>query len=387
MDLREALINKYNTPLTFIRVEPIMKDVGDYIDYTINNIEKIVIRNDDLFMNLDGGEVVILRVPNPAIEDGPISNRILDIDIIKDDKTYNSIIDLSSKNVMVILDNGVLTLLLQKINSDILNIINGREELLQNYPLISYDSKMDGSNKLITTFMYQDTPIDIPRVIEYTHSIINTREDNIIASNEINKFYNKCKDNISNLDMIFNKLMPGKDLMLIYNGGLYKLSCGDDGNATISYVIVNNDYSITMKKLDKGYSDIIDMILNYQCNIVELTDYIVYGGVIMNNKFQIVDVTLPEINDYYNMRNYIDEIDKYCEDNDDLSNDLIYLQAKLLETNYKKYNTKKYFKDNTLIISNGRIISTVVFNQIVEKYIEAVKDNMIEDENNDSSKE
>lgn len=387
MDLREALINKYNTPLTFIRVEPIMKDVGDYIDYTINNIEKIVIRNDDLFMNLDGGEVVILRVPNPAIEDGPISNRILDIDIIKDDKTYNSIIDLSSKNVMVILDNGVLTLLLQKINSDILNIINGREELLQNYPLISYDSKMDGSNKLITTFMYQDTPIDIPRVIGYTHSIINTREDNIIASNEINKFYNKCKDNISNLDMIFNKLMPGKDLMLIYNGGLYKLSCGDDGNATISYVIVNNDYSITMKKLDKGYSDIIDMILNYQCNIVELTDYIVYGGVIMNNKFQIVDVTLPEINDYYNMRNYIDEIDKYCEDNDDLSNDLIYLQAKLLETNYKKYNTKKYFKDNTLIISNGRVISTVVFNQIVEKYIEAVKDNMIEDENNDSSKE
>ena len=323
MDLREALINKYNTPLTFIRVEPIMKDVGDYIDYTINNIEKIVIRNDDLFMNLDGGEVVILRVPNPAIEDGPISNRILDIDIIKDDKTYNSIIDLSSKNVMVILDNGVLTLLLQKINSDILNIINGREELLQNYPLISYDSKMDGSNKLITTFMYQDTPIDIPRVIGYTHSIINTREDNIIASNEINKFYIKCKDNISNLDMIFNKLMPGKDLMLIYNGGLYKLSCGDDGNATISYVIVNNDYSITMKKLDKGYSDIIDMILNYQCNIVELTDYIVYGGVIMNNKFQIVDVTLPEINDYYNMRNYIDEIDKYCEDNDDLSNDLI----------------------------------------------------------------
>ena len=387
MDLREALINKYNTPLTFICVEPIMKDVGDYIDYTINNIEKIVIRNDDLFMNLDGGEVVILRVPNPAIEDGPISNRILDIDIIKDDKTYNSIIDLSSKNVMVILDNGVLTLLLQKINSDILNIINGREELLQNYPLISYDSKMDGSNKLITTFMYQDTPIDIPRVIGYTHSIINTREDNIIASNEINKFYNKCKDNISNLDMIFNKLMPGKDLMLIYNGGLYKLSCGDDGNATISYVIVNNDYSITMKKLDKGYSDIIDMILNYQCNIVELTDYIVYGGVIMNNKFQIVDVTLPEINDYYNMRNYIDEIDKYCEDNDDLSNDLIYLQAKLLETNYKKYNTKKYFKDNTLIISNGRVISTVVFNQIVEKYIEAVKDNMIEDENNDSSKE
>ena len=387
MDLREALINKYNTPLTFIRVEPIMKDVGDYIDYTINNIEKIVIRNDDLFMNLDGGEVVILRVPNPAIEDGPIPNRILDIDIIKDDKTYNSIIDLSSKNVMVVLDNGVLTLLLQKINSDILNIINGREELLQNYPLISYDSKMDGSNKLITTFMYQDTPIDIPRVIGYTHSIINTREDNIIASNEINKFYNKCKDNISNLDMIFNKLMPGKDLMLIYNGGLYKLSCGDDGNATISYVIVNNDYSITMKKLDKGYSDIIDMILNYQCNIVELTDYIVYGGVIMNNKFQIVDVTLPEINDYYNMRNYIDEIDKYCEDNDDLSNDLIYLQAKLLETNYKKYNTKKYFKDNTLIISNGRVISTVVFNQIVEKYIEAVKDNMIEDENNDSSKE
>lgn len=387
MDLREALINKYNTPLTFIRVEPIMKDVGDYIDYTINNIEKIVIRNDDLFMNLDGGEVVILRVPNPAIEDGPISNRILDIDIIKDDKTCNSIIDLSSKNVMVVLDNGVLTLLLQKINSDILNIINGREELLQNYPLISYDSKMDGSNKLITTFMYQDTPIDIPRVVGYTHSIINTREDNIIASNEINKFYNKCKDNISNLDMIFNKLMPGKDLMLIYNGGLYKLSCGDDGNATISYVIVNNDYSITMKKLDKGYSDIIDMILNYQCNIVELTDYIVYGGVIMNNKFQIVDVTLPEINDYYNMRNYIDEIDKYCEDNDDLSNDLIYLQAKLLETNYKKYNTKKYFKDNTLIISNGRVISTVVFNQIVEKYIEAVKDNMIEDENNDSSKE
>ena len=178
--------------------------------------------------------------------------------------------------------------------------------------------------------------------------------------------------------MIFNNLKYGHDLLLLNIDVLYKVSYEDD-HITIYRIMVNNDYTITMRPIKM---DIIDIILKYSCNIIEIPQYIVYSNAILNDKFEVIDALLPDINDYYSMRDYIDNIDEYCDTDD--SEDIILLQAKLLKSKYEKYKEKKYFKDDTLILSNGLVISTPVFNNITEKYIEAVY-NSIENKNKKES--
>ena len=57
MELKEALISRYNMPLTFVGIEPEKKDLGNFIEYTINNIQKIAdaleIETYKLFINDD----------------------------------------------------------------------------------------------------------------------------------------------------------------------------------------------------------------------------------------------------------------------------------------------------------------------------------------------
>lgn len=380
MELKEALISRYNMPLTFVGIEPEKKDLGNFIEYTINNIQKIVISGNGLLMNLDGGKVTLGINATPS-NNNVIESRILEIAVVKSEseEIFNTVIDLSSKNAIISYDdNGILTILLQKLNADILEIINGDDRLLSNYPLITYKSEFTTSNTLITTFIYQETPIDIPRAITTIKSSIVTKEDNIISFNKINEVYNKCVDNIDNLNMIFNNLKYGHDLLLLNIDVLYKVSYEDD-HITIYRIMVNNDYTITMRPIKM---DIIDIILKYSCNIIEIPQYIVYSNAILNDKFEVIDALLPDINDYYSMRDYIDNIDEYCDTDD--SEDIILLQAKLLKSKYEKYKEKKYFKDDTLILSNGLVISTPVFNNITEKYIEAVY-NSIENKNKKES--
>ena len=118
MELKEALISRYNMPLTFVGIEPEKKDLGNFIEYTINNIQKIVISGNGLLMNLDGGKVTLGINATPS-NNNVIESRILEIAVVKSEseEIFNTVIDLSSKNAIISYDdNGILTILLQKLN-------------------------------------------------------------------------------------------------------------------------------------------------------------------------------------------------------------------------------------------------------------------------------
>lgn len=372
MNLKETLIKKYNAPLTFIGYKPEEAEVPEYPGlktYQFSDIKNIVVVHDNLTLNIDGGYLVTLGTP--ISDDTNTISRILYLSVLSDEGEYNTEFNLESNNVLVISTDDTLTLSLIKLSNDLLPLINGNESLLSNYPLISYETKFIRSSILEVIFKYEDTPIDFPRVINTIHFEIDG-ENNIQILKEIDRYYEKYKKNRTNISSIYNTLSQDTNLLLIFNGAIYRVSY-IDSHVILEQIIVNDDYSIDFKDTKIDVFDIID-----KCNIVKVPQYISYNNVILNNNFEVIDVKLQNINSYYSMKDQIDTIDNYCNSNSnsDIEDNLVEFNGKLLEKQYSLFKDKKYYKDDTIIISNGRVISTKVFNNIIEKYIQAIHDSI-----------